>query len=180
MNIKGFIICLCLLFYLNMGGGRLLNAQENVEDLVAFVDDLITSGDKKDQIINDLIDFAQEDIVQEDVNNLIIFVDNEEQIPLERSLRIEYFKVLVEYNRMLFDGFLDTLRLMYGNDDYAYGHPARIATEGIKTIFLVLVEVIANTGDTIIMQNAYSREELYVYSRMSERFTEVFNELFAM
>lgn len=176
MNVRYYIICLCLFFYLKLASIGLLNAQEDVE-LISFVDNLITSVERKDRVIDALVNFAQEEIEQQD-DHLIIFVDNIDQIPLKRSLRIEYFKVLVAYNQMIFDGFLDTLRLMYGRDDYAYGHIPRIITAGIKEVFFNLATGIANDTDNIIMQDFYSREELFIYARMSERLTELFNELF--
>lgn len=115
---------------------------------------------------------------EKNLNDLIIFLDNIEQIPKERHLREEYFKVLLSYNRTLFYSFGDYLRILYGDEVQNYEDQIRDDTEVVKQQFYDLATWIANDGSFIIRKNQYTREQLYQYMILSERLTEAFNELF--
>lgn len=122
--------------------------------------------------------FCSLDAQERNVNDLAIFVDNIEQIPEERSLREEYFKVLLALNRDLFYGFGDYLRILYGDQVRGYGDQMRLDTEGVKQRFYDLATWTANDGSFIIRKNQYTREQLYQYMLMVQSLAEAFNELF--
>lgn len=98
-----------------------------------------------------------------------IFVDREGEIPKSLAERRAYFKVLLDYQKALVMGFTGYLELLYGNvlsPTYLRRY-ARVET--IKADFFAQSEVIQYAGMNIIINDQFSREELFDYSRMIER-----------
>lgn len=110
-------------------------------------------------------------------NNLVIFVDSKNQIPKERALRKAYFNLLLDYNKALIDGSWSYFDLLYGTN-FRFTNKDRNEDEVNREELNDLATAIANDSVFIIIQDNYSREELFEYSHMSEQLTEFFNELF--
>lgn len=116
--------------------------------------------------------------IEKNINDLVIFLDNIEQIPKERRLRKEYFQTLRELNSAMFDGFGAYVSIIYDQGVKTYGNRLYSDTEVLKEEFNDYGTALAQAGTAIIWHNKYSPEELFQYMLMTERFAEIFNEVF--
>lgn len=107
-----------------------------------------------------------------------IFVDSVDEIPKSLSQREAYFRVLLDYQKTLVEGFKGYLEMLYGDILSSTYMQWDERTEAIKDDFYIQEEIIQYAGLNMIIFDHFSRGELYDYSRMIERSNETLLQLF--
>lgn len=113
-----------------------------------------------------------------DFDKPFIFVDREDEIPVDLRERKAYFFVLLDYEKILVRAFTGYLEMLYGNILSAHYLERYPRVEVLKEDFFSQTEVIQYAGLNMIINDQFSREELYDYQRMIERADETLNQLF--